>query len=153
MGNESSASPSVGERRAHPGHVPALQAGGKGHISAGPWNWLWAPACPAWPLGELFLKQSLPPPRLNGRFTSKSYSQINSINLGDSHFITPGSSVHCLPQGEAVGAGKGWENQLLGELEHQDAWPGPAPLWDSWGHGWLDLAPAPAAHLGFLRLC
>lgn len=28
--------------------------GGTGHVSAGPWNWGCAPACPALPLGEFF---------------------------------------------------------------------------------------------------
>lgn len=103
--------------------------------------------------GRVFPEVKPSSPRLNSRFTSKSYSQINSINLGDSHFITPGSSVHCLPQGEAAGAGKGWKNQLPGELEQQGTWPGPALLWDNWGHGRPDPTPALAAHLGFLRLC
>lgn len=30
--------------------------GDVGHVSAGPWKWVWAPACPALPLGEFFLK-------------------------------------------------------------------------------------------------
>lgn len=29
---------------------------GMGHIPAGLWNWVWAPACPALPLGEFFPK-------------------------------------------------------------------------------------------------
>lgn len=54
-------------------------------------------------------KQSSPPPRLHGSVTSKSYSQINSINSGHSHFITAGSSASCLLQGEGEGGGRRWQ--------------------------------------------
>lgn len=51
-------------------------------------------------------KQSSPPPRLDGRVTSKSYSQISPINSGHSHFITAGSSASRSLQGEGEGGGR-----------------------------------------------
>lgn len=110
MGNEPLAFPSVGKQRAVM-LCPSELGGAGGHRARPCWSLGLRPgsclSCIA-PEG-VYPEKSPPPPQLNGCFTSKSYSQINSINSGHSHFITPGSSLCCLPQGEANGAGKGWK--------------------------------------------
>lgn len=109
MGNEPLAFPGAGGQEAHPGDAPSLRAGGPREspcqsLGLGPGSCL---PCIA-PRGD-YPETKPSSLELYGSFTSQSYSQINSISLGDSHFITSGSSQHCLPQGEAKGAAKGWK--------------------------------------------